>query len=194
MLATTSPPHFRPGWGYELKYDGHRMLASKWRNRVTLISRNRKDATKWFPQIVAGLQEIPGSFLLDGEACALDTRGYPDFEALRGIIRRPQSSGMATAYYAFDLLTLRGRDLRSRQFVDRKEALYKLISQKERIKSVEHLVARGAEFYEAALAMKLEGIVAKRLTHAYTAGRSQDWLKFKAPNYHDGWKRQHGAR
>src|SRR5687767_12306063 len=113
MLATASPPHFRPGWGYELMYDGYRILASMCRNRVTLISRNRKVATGWFPQTVAGLQEIPGSFLLDGEACALDTRGYPDFEALRGMIRRPQSSGVTTAYYAFDLLTLGGRDLRS---------------------------------------------------------------------------------
>ena len=44
MLATLVPEPFdRPGWAYEEKYDGDRILAYKEENRVRLLSRNEKD-------------------------------------------------------------------------------------------------------------------------------------------------------
>ena len=46
------------GWVYEEKYDGYRMLAFKEGERVQLISRNRKDFTRKFPEIVQALAAL----------------------------------------------------------------------------------------------------------------------------------------
>ena len=44
MLATLVAQAFdRPGWVYEEKYDGYRILAYKVGSSVTLLSRNAKD-------------------------------------------------------------------------------------------------------------------------------------------------------
>jgi bifunctional non-homologous end joining protein LigD len=46
----------------------------------------------------------------------------------------------------------------------------------------EHLAhPDGAEVYQHACKMGLEGIVSKRLGSRYRSGRSPDWLKFKNP-------------
>ena len=46
MLATLVPEPFdRPGWVYEEKYDGFRILAYKEGVGVNLLSRNGKDRT-----------------------------------------------------------------------------------------------------------------------------------------------------
>lgn len=49
MLATLVPKPFdKPGWIYEEKYDGYRILAYKEGTKVTLLSRNAKDRTEAF--------------------------------------------------------------------------------------------------------------------------------------------------
>ena len=190
MLATASAPMFKPGRGYELKFDGYRILAGKSGARVTLVSRNRKDATPWFPEIDAALRKLPGSFLMDGEACVIDEDGHPDFEALRSVIRRPGAHSRTIAYFVFDLLAIDGNDLRSLPFVERKKALRRLVKTTVgRVCRVEYVVEHGREFFDAALAMNMEGVVAKRLDAPYAPGRSPSWLKYKNPGWHDGWKR-----
>jgi bifunctional non-homologous end joining protein LigD len=195
MLATASTPMFAPNWGLEIKYDGYRVLAAKANGRVTLVSRNRKNATTWFPEIDAALRKLPGTFLLDGEACVIDENGHPDFEALRSVIRKPGAHARVVAYFAFDLLSIGGRDIRALPFTDRKKALRKLVKTTVgRVCRVDYTVEDRSDFYQSVLALKLEGVVAKRLDAPYTAGRSTDWLKFKSPNYHDGWKRHRTSR
>jgi len=52
MLATLIAQAFRkPGWVFEEKYDGDRILAYKEGHRVRLLSRNGKDRTERFPRI-----------------------------------------------------------------------------------------------------------------------------------------------
>jgi bifunctional non-homologous end joining protein LigD len=49
MLATlVKHPFDKPGWVYEEKYDGYRILAYKEGDRVTLLSRNHNDRTATF--------------------------------------------------------------------------------------------------------------------------------------------------
>jgi len=69
MHATqVSRPFHTKGWVYEKKYDGWRMLAVKKAGEVRLISRNERDHTKRFPEIVAALTVLkPRTFTLDGE-------------------------------------------------------------------------------------------------------------------------------
>ena len=51
LLAATLPTG--DAWSYEVKWDGYRMLPVKERARVSLYSRNLKDATKPYATIRA---------------------------------------------------------------------------------------------------------------------------------------------
>jgi bifunctional non-homologous end joining protein LigD len=184
MLATNHAPFSRPGWIFEFKWDGYRLLASK----HELLTRNKKDATRWYPEIATALNELPGSFVLDGEVCLLDEKGLPDFESMRGRVMR-RTGGLVT-YFAFDLLFLNGSDLRTRPLLERKERLRKLIpTANERLRYVDHIENEGEYVFRHAVANGLEGVVAKRADSPYVAGRTRDWLKFKPAGYHDGWER-----
>jgi bifunctional non-homologous end joining protein LigD len=83
--------------------------------------------------------------------------------------------------FAFDVLSLRGKDLRKLPLVKRKDALQGVLEGTERIKPVQHVGEGGARLYEAACALQLEGIVAKRADAPYKAGRSGDWQKIRTP-------------
>jgi ATP-dependent DNA ligase len=68
MLATlVAQPFDRPGWVYEEKYDGDRILAYKEGAKVRLLSRNGKDRTDRFPGIAAAIRGLHSdTLLLDG--------------------------------------------------------------------------------------------------------------------------------
>jgi bifunctional non-homologous end joining protein LigD len=190
MLATLSAPHSRKEWAYELKYDGYRILASKRGDQIQLVSRNGKDASAWFPEIVEGLNHIPGSFLLDGEACVIDASGRPDFQRMRAIARGGRRRNETVAYFAFDLVALGKQDCRAWNYERRKRRLFDLVPERTgRINSVDYVEGEGLELFGESVRAGLEGIVAKRMDSAYIGGRSLNWQKFKAPNYADGWKR-----
>src|SRR4029077_17512782 len=85
MLATlVAEPFDRPGWVYEEKYDGDRMLAYKEGTRVRLLSRNAKDNTARFPRIAAAIAALrPATLLLDGEVVVFDRRRVSRFQLLQ---------------------------------------------------------------------------------------------------------------
>jgi len=59
MLATlVDRPFHRPGWVYEEKYDGVRILAYKEGRRVTLLSRNAKDKTGTFAEVARAVGSL----------------------------------------------------------------------------------------------------------------------------------------
>ncbi len=60
MLATlVKEPLNQPGWVYEEKYDGYRILAYKEGSRVTLLSRNAKDRTAHFHTVAEAVSALP---------------------------------------------------------------------------------------------------------------------------------------
>jgi bifunctional non-homologous end joining protein LigD len=185
MLATNHPPFSRPGWVFEFKYDGYRVLA----NKEQLLTRNKKDASTWYPEILQALQKLRGSFILDGEVCLLDENGIPNFEAMRG--RAVRKRGEFVTYFAFDLLFLNGRDLRPLPLLERKARLRKLIRRDTpRLRYVDHIATQGELMFKHAVSIGLEGVVGKRADSQYKGGRSKDWLKSKPVGYHDGWERR----
>src|SRR5688500_3862940 len=110
MLASLAPelPRGRE-WTYEVKWDGYRTLARKEGRRVSLLSRNLKDATALYPAVARGLALAPADgLLLDGEIVALDEHGRPSFQALH------HHAAQTIVYYAFDVLHLNGRSLMRR--------------------------------------------------------------------------------
>jgi bifunctional non-homologous end joining protein LigD len=85
MLATlVAKPFHKPGWVYEEKYDGYRILAYKEGTTVTLLSRNAKDRTQMFSNIAAAVGHLSArTLLLDGEVVAFDRQGVSRFQLLQ---------------------------------------------------------------------------------------------------------------
>ena len=107
-----------------------------------------------------------------------DERGLVDFQ----VLRRRQNEARAFLY-AFDLLELDGTDMR-REPIEVRKATLASILRKSRpgVRMNEHLAhPDGAEVFQHACKMGLEGIVSKRLGSRYRSGRSPDWLKSRTP-------------
>ena len=174
MLATlVREPFDRPGWVYEEKYDGFRILAYKEGSRVTLLSRNQKDRTETFAAIAEAIAKLPArTLLLDGEAVAFDRRGVSRFQLLQNLTTEPR-------YAVFDCLYINGRDLRKNPLSARRAELEQVIPKPGCIILSARLSKSGLKAYEAAKRKGFEGVVAKNAASPYREGRSADWLKFK---------------
>lgn len=179
-------PFEQPGWIYELKFDGYRLMAGVQDGQVKLATRKGADATRWFPEVVQGLAQLAGGpHILDGEVCVLDELGRSDFDRLQDRARRrcfyPECD--AVTFCAFDLLAKDGRSLISLPVERRKRQLQELLTPTpSSVLYVGHFDAEhGRVLYEQAVHMlKLEGLVAKRLGSPYRPGeRSPDWVKVK---------------
>src|SRR5246127_2940641 len=102
-------------WRYELKLDGFRAIGRKAGRSAQLWSRNQKDFTRRFPDVVKGIAALPSDTVIDGEIVALDKNGRPSFNLLQGF-----GNAQAIVLYAFDLLMLQGKDVRSWPLDDRR--------------------------------------------------------------------------
>jgi bifunctional non-homologous end joining protein LigD len=174
MLATlVAEPFDRPGWVYEEKYDGDRMLAYKESARVLLLSRNGKDNTGRFPKIAAAIQKLrPATLLLDGEVVVFDRKRVSRFQLLQQDRGEP-------VYAVFDCLFVDGKDLRQKPLSARRAALEEVVPSKGVLLLSRRLAANGLEAYKAAKRRGFEGLVAKDLSSPYVGERSRFWLKVK---------------
>jgi hypothetical protein len=129
MHATqVASPFHRPGWVYEEKVDGYRMVAHKDDGAVSIVSRQGKDHTGRYPDLAKALGSLPArSFILDGEIAVYDQAHISRFEWLRA---RPKD-GRATlpVYMAFDVLELDGKDWRPEPLWKRRRVLEELVAQ-----------------------------------------------------------------
>jgi bifunctional non-homologous end joining protein LigD len=176
MLATlVKEPFDRPGWIYEEKYDGVRILAYKEGANVTLVSRNAIDRTERYAEVARAIAKLkPETLLLDGEVVVFDKRGVSHFQLLQ------QGKGLPK-YAVFDCLYLNGKDMRSNPLSQRRAALEQLFRapRGERLLLSEKLAANGLKAFAIAQKRKLEGLVAKNAESKYVEHRSQEWLKVK---------------
>jgi bifunctional non-homologous end joining protein LigD len=113
-------------WAYEIKHDGFRFLAVRHSKRVRVYSRAGHDWSKQLPAIADAMQALPvRSAVLDGEGVICSPEGKSDFNAMRACFSR---NGAPEAFlYAFGLLELDGRDLRTRPWAARPAALVSLL-------------------------------------------------------------------
>ena len=186
LLGEVKKAFSNPAWAYELKFDGYRLMAEVAGGKVRLKSRNGTDATKWFPEVVAGLATMTGGrHVFDGEVSVLDDIGRSDFERLhaRAKMRGYKLGADPVVFCAFDVLVAGGRDLTKQPLAKRKARLEALLaSPPPSTLHVSHVVGAGQWLYSQAAELKLEGIVAKRLDSPYLPGvRSDTWLKIKRP-------------
>lgn len=180
-------------WLFEIKFDGYRMQAAIAGNEVRLYSRNGHDWTRQFGYVAPALSRLTkGTALIDGELCAMDEHGRPDFTLLKNSLdgRKP------VVFYAFDLLELDGQDIARLPQVERKERLGALLQNlppDAPIAYSEHVVGRGQEVFEAMCRGGFEGVIAKSPTARYYSGdRSTAWLKVKCVKRQEfvviGWR------
>ena len=167
-----------PDFLYEIKYDGFRALAYIDGHDCRLISR-RGHVFKSWPYLRTELAHSVrcNSAVLDGEIACLGPDGRSRFNHL--LFRRDWPY-----FLGFDVLWLDGRDLRSLPLIERKAILKRIIPNNDRIRYVEHIEARGVEFFRAACKMDIEGVVCKWRHGTYQIGGSTtSWLKVKNAKY-----------
>lgn len=163
-------------WIYEVKLDGYRALLVKSGGALKLRSRNDKDLTGAYPEIVSAARLHADSVVIDGEIVAVDSNGRPSFQALQHRSAHPKH---AVVFYAFDLLHLNGEDLTNQPLEERRRRLPAVLKD-SRILLSESLRGSVAEITTAVRRLGLEGVIAKRKDSTYRAGvRTDAWQKLK---------------
>jgi len=177
MLATlTDAPFDGPGWVFEDKYDGFRMVAEIERGKVTLYSRNGKIISRRYIEVAKALEGVKLGAVIDGELVAIGKDGVSHFQLLQNALRHQAK----LLYCAFDLMFEKGLDLRKQPLLERKKRLKAILPRNKLIAFSPHRKVKGTTFFAEAERKGLEGIMAKRADSAYASGRrTADWLKIK---------------
>ena len=177
MLATlTDAPFDDPGWVFEDKYDGFRMIAEIRRGKVALYSRNGKIISHSYIEVAKALEGVKGDAVIDGELVAIGKDGVSHFQLLQNALRHEAK----LLYCAFDLMFENAVDLRKQPLLERKKRLKAILPRDKLIAFSPHRKENGTKFFAEAERKGLEGLMAKRADSAYASGgRTADWLKIK---------------
>ena len=186
-------------WAYEPKYDGFRAIAYVDGDDVYLQSRGGKPLRRYFPEV----KFPPGRYVLDGELVIIDTDGREQFDALQNRLHPAESRVKMLAeetpalFRAFDLLAEDRRKLTSVPFVERREALEKLIAaapgrKKTASGSVEVTPLTTSPKKAEPWLLGGEGVIAKDLDAIYRPGQRKGMVKVKRVRTIDcvivGWR------
>jgi bifunctional non-homologous end joining protein LigD len=94
LCRAVQEPPTGSGWLHEIKYHGHRIIATVERGRVRLVSRPGNDATRRFAPIATWLGELPvRTAIIDGEAAVPDERGVTHIDHLNAARHAPERPG-----------------------------------------------------------------------------------------------------
>jgi DNA ligase D-like protein (predicted ligase) len=185
MLATLTDERFSdPDWIFERKLDGERCIGFRKGRQVRFLTRNRKDASSTYPEIVEALGgQGATDFVVDGEVVAFEGK-QTSFARLqrRMQLRDPEAArraGISVFYYVFDLLHWAGHDLTQVRLRARKALLRQALDFTDPLRFMAHRSKEGEPYYEEACRKGWEGLIAKRASAPYARKRSRDWLKFK---------------
>lgn len=205
--STLTLPAFRPpqkaqlqrqlpangNWLFEVKYDGYRAQAAIAGDRVRIYSSSGIDWTgKQFAWLAPAFRDLgPGPLLIDGEVCALDEAGRPDFSRLKVSL----DGKHPLIFYAFDLLVADGDDLTRLPLIERKARLEAVLERAPADGPIQYSwhTPDGATLLQAMRDNHMEGVVAKQPGAPYVPGdRSDSWLKIKTTQRQEfvvlGWR------
>jgi bifunctional non-homologous end joining protein LigD len=188
MLAVPAVPFDSPEYSFELKWDGIRALAAVETASWRLWGRQRADYQARYPELDV-LCRLPAGTLVDGELVALDADSRPDLPLLlrrHGLtdtwrIRQAQH-WCPVQYVLFDILYHAGHCL-LREPLARRRDLLADVCQRLHAAEVRYsagVIGDGKAFYQAAVAQRQEGVMAKHLASSYRPGcRWASWRKIK---------------
>src|SRR4051812_34601071 len=81
---------------------------------------------------------------------------------------------------AFDILAFNDKDVRKETLLVRKQLLRKALGKNKRsVAFVDYVEQEGEVLFEVTNQLRLEGVMAKRCSSIYRAGKTADWLKVK---------------
>jgi DNA ligase-1 len=165
----------------DVKLDGIRIQVHRWGDEVIVATRSLEDITTRLPEVVEVAKSLSAtSFVLDGEAIALDDGGRPrPFQETAS--RTAMGAGVAVTPYFFDVLHLDGLDLLDAPAAERGAALDALVPEVHRVpRLVTADPSTAQSFLEESNSTGHEGVVVKSLTAPYDAGRrGASWVKVK---------------
>jgi bifunctional non-homologous end joining protein LigD len=185
MLAQSAEAPFNSkDWVFEIKWDGIRAV-SYINAELSLRSRNDNELKYNFPELQE-LKHLAKNTVLDGEIIVMK-EGRADFQTLleRSKASSPRDIEYAAqrppaTYVVFDILEKDNHPIIDLPLIERKKIL------KQRVKEGKHVVLsvfveeEGKLYYDTALKMGVEGIMAKKKDSTYQPGlRSGNWLKIK---------------
>ena len=192
------------GWVFEPKYDGMRVLAEASPKRVRLITRNGKDKSTQFPEVVLGLRELAAragrTLLLDGEIVARARRrtragaatGSASAEPMLSEFQQLQSRmhlqdadeilrlalEAPASLVVFDILREGRTSLERHPWSERRERLESLFDEArdpdDASLTLSDTSTRGSTMLTRARRAGWEGIIAKRTDAPYRPGARSD--------------------
>jgi bifunctional non-homologous end joining protein LigD len=184
MLSRSAPGPFNGDeWFFEIKWDGVRAIAYV-NDDLSLRSRNDRELAGQFPELSELLTLAPGT-VLDGEIVAM-TKGKPDIQALLGRLQEhpgrlsPQRASVPVTYIVFDILKKGKKSLLDLPLTERRKILKQAVREGTHVILSVPVESRGVDYFHAAIAQGLEGVMAKRKDSLYEPGlRSPAWLRIK---------------
>jgi DNA ligase D-like protein (predicted ligase)/DNA ligase D-like protein (predicted 3'-phosphoesterase) len=181
MLAGTAPAPFSDeNWLFEIKWDGVRAIATVG-TTVSLRNRNDTELARQFPEL-AELAMLAPCTVLDGEIVVM-SGGKPDMQALLPRLQAaaPASGAAPVTYIVFDILRRGEEDLTALPLSARRTILQSAVREGPHVVISAPVEGRGEDYFRAAVAEGLEGVMAKRKDSRYEPGvRSGAWLKIRA--------------
>ncbi|WP_188277750.1 ATP-dependent DNA ligase [Streptomyces sp. CBMA152] len=181
-----------PGWSYEPKFDGHRMLVFRTADGVVLQARSGRIVTAAFPDLVEAALAVPSGCVLDGEVVVW-TGGRTDFAAVqRRAAATPTRAALLArrlpaSYAAFDVLAEGDEDVRRASYSLRRARLLAVLGELgpplQPVPATSDLET-ALTWYETLPASGVEGLVAKRLDSPYRPG-ARAWRKLR---HTDTWE------
>ena len=181
------PEEFRGGTVYEPKWDGYRLVLVRDESGVTAWSRQGRDLSARFPDVVAAAtdQSPPGS-VIDGEV-VIWRDGRLSFDALQARLTASSAqlvarvASLPASYVAFDLLAAEGADLRGKPWRERRAALQWLAPWRPPLQLSPATRSReeALTWFEDWRAAGVEGLVAKGADSRYEPG-GRGWVKVKS--------------
>jgi bifunctional non-homologous end joining protein LigD len=181
LAKLSDKPPTGKSWIHEIKFDGYRIQACKGGDKVALFTRSGLNWTGKFGALSEAFKAISASSaVIDGELVVEKHNGIPSFSALQVTLKDGRDEELR--YYAFDLLSRDGKDLRQLPLSKRNKQLHEVLSglpEDSPIRISEHLSFDGKAVLDQACRMGLEGIVSKRIDRPYRSGRGGDWIKSK---------------
>ncbi len=181
------PPHdaLPGGCLYEMKFDGYRALIFRDGDTTSILSRQHKNLTRYFPDLERAAAAIPPGCVVDGEA-VIWAAGRLDFEALQRRLSagndslREQVRELPASFVGFDVLCVAGHDARGLPLLERRALLEELATSWTPPLTVSPATTDmniAARWLEDLRIEGIEGVLAKGQAQPYTARRI--WLKYK---------------
>jgi ATP-dependent DNA ligase len=175
------------GWLYEPKCDGYRgLLMTNGAGQGAVFSRNAKNLSAYFPELVHLAQTLPRGSILDGEIVKPTENGVSFFELQHRLAvpirQRPSVAAHSpVAFVAFDILQEKSEDIRRLLLAKRRKRLERLTSAArdpllQLIVQVDDPEVARAWLHESITG--IEGVVAKR-DEPYPNPTARRWQKVR---------------